>query len=798
MSMSSIRTPKRSTRGKCSPRRALAALSLEHLETRQLMAVDTLFIGVTAPQGVSQIQNLVTFDSNAPTAFTTVGPLTGVPSGSVIEALSRSPVSNTTYGFAVDTVSLAGQVYRIDTKTAVATPLSVPYGNYGAAPNGFYADSNGNEQAYSGTYDVTYNPQGIVIATNDTRGRGAGPIPVTQAVDTHGFPGGLPAWGLTTTQLTETMDGLYFSNGSTLSQPFSSAVGLQIAAPIYPSTAFVTGSILGAGAVSEYDLFNVNLGDGTVTKLATLPTPLYGFTNLVLPDHFTVTGIPSPVAAGTAETITVTLYYNDGTVDTGYTGTVHLTSNDGNAVLGADAMLTNGVGTFDVTLKTAGTDSVTATDTVTASLTGIESNIQVTPAFATRFNIAPVVNMPGSFTVRALDAYGNVATGYPGTVHITSSDPAAGLPPDAMLTNGVGVFHVTLVTPGTHSITATDTMNAEVTGTETGVSTPPMTQGTVSLDSNASGSPDSGELGLAGRVVFVDLNHDGILDSGDPTTTTDANGHFAFPGVAPGSAPVLEATSQDTDNRYVVDQIKTNPDGTVSIGVVPISAVAPVPVVPNPFSMSPNPDANVAYVQSLYHAVLGRTGGDGEAADWIARLNSGMTHRKVSEGFVNSTEHRRNQVDAYYQKFLHRASDSGVIDWVNKLLSGVSEEVVVQGFLDSPEYQAAHQDQSLFVRDLYLDVLSRQGESTGTAAAQASLASGMSRQAVEAYFVDSSEAIGQIVGSFYTAYLHRQPEQGTSNTWGTMLAAPNGSATDVATGMLSSVEFAQNAMNPRS
>ena len=39
---------------------------------------------------------------------------------------------------------------------------------------------------------------------------------------------------------------------------------------------------------------------------------------------------------------------------TGYTGTVHFTSSDGAAVLPANSTLTNGVGTFSVTLKTAG------------------------------------------------------------------------------------------------------------------------------------------------------------------------------------------------------------------------------------------------------------------------------------------------------------------------------------------------------------------------------------------------------------------------------------------------------------
>src|SRR5258708_4689284 len=108
----------------------------------------------------------------------------------------------------------------------------------------------------------------------------------------------------------------------------------------------------------------------------------------------------------------------------------------------------------------------------------------------------------------------------------------------------------------------------------------------VYLDSNANGAHDVGEPSLPGRVVFVDLNHDGRLDPGDPTATTDANGAFTLSGVG-AATPVLEATGQDTSDRYVVDQTQTNANGTVSIGVVPFSPIAPVPVVPSPFSATP-------------------------------------------------------------------------------------------------------------------------------------------------------------------------------------------------------------------
>ena len=73
---------------------------------------------------------------------------------------------------------------------------------------------------------------------------------------------------------------------------------------------------------------------------------------------------PAPRPAR-AFTVTVTAQDPTTTSATGYAGTVHFTSSDGQATLPANTTLTNGTGTFSATLKTAGTQSITATDTVT-------------------------------------------------------------------------------------------------------------------------------------------------------------------------------------------------------------------------------------------------------------------------------------------------------------------------------------------------------------------------------------------------------------------------------------------------
>ena len=187
-------------------------------------------------------------------------------------------------------------------------------------------------------------------------------------------------------------------------------------------------------------------------------------------DSFQVSA-PSTAAAGTAFNVTVTAKDAYGNVATGYTGTIKFTSSDGKAVLPANYTFTSanaGTHTFSVTLKTAGSESVTATDTTTGSITGSTSTT-VSAAAASVFVLsAPSTAKAGTafnVTLTVEDAYGNVVTNFTGTVEFTSTDDKAILPADYTFTtanDGVHTFSVTLETVGSESITATDTTTTTV------------------------------------------------------------------------------------------------------------------------------------------------------------------------------------------------------------------------------------------------------------------------------------------------------------------------------------------------
>jgi hypothetical protein len=92
--------------------------------------------------------------------------------------------------------------------------------------------------------------------------------------------------------------------------------------------------------------------------------------------HFSVTA-PVTAAAGTPFSITVLALDATNNVVAGYAGTVHFTSSDAQAVLPADSTLANGTKSLPATLASAGSQTITATDTVTATITGSSGSIEV-------------------------------------------------------------------------------------------------------------------------------------------------------------------------------------------------------------------------------------------------------------------------------------------------------------------------------------------------------------------------------------------------------------------------------------
>jgi hypothetical protein len=206
---------------------------------------------------------------------------------------------------------------------------------------------------------------------------------------------------------------------------------------------------------------------------------LVGRTSTTPPDTIAVSA-PSSATAGKSFTYSVTAKNASGMVDTGFTGTIGFTSTD-SKIQGLPSSYTfttanHGVANFTVTLETAGSQTITET----SASGSVTSTIMVSPATGTDFVISGLssatVGAAESFTVTAEDAYGNVATGYTGTVKFTSSDTAAILPANTPFTSanaGARTFSVTFGTAGTQSLTVTDTAKASFTATQAGIRVSP-------------------------------------------------------------------------------------------------------------------------------------------------------------------------------------------------------------------------------------------------------------------------------------------------------------------------------------
>src|SRR5205807_1018784 len=124
----------------------------------------------------------------------------------------------------------------------------------------------------------------------------------------------------------------------------------------------------------------------TDTAASTVTGSQTGITvNATAASSLIVSGFPSPTTAGVAGTVTVTAQDPYGNTAVTYTGTVQFTSSDARAALPAYyafAATDSGLHRRSAALKTAGSQSLTVTDTSTSTITGSQTGITVNAAAA--------------------------------------------------------------------------------------------------------------------------------------------------------------------------------------------------------------------------------------------------------------------------------------------------------------------------------------------------------------------------------------------------------------------------------
>ncbi len=382
-----------------------------------------------------------------------------------------------------------------------------------------YSTYLGNEN--TGAFGIALDASDNAYVTGWTRSTSFPTVNPIQA--TKGSGGGLkgfPVSNVFVTTLNNSGTGLLFStylggsgNGSS-GDVFGHAIAVNSTGDIY-----VTGKTSAPGE-SQSTSFPTTAGAFDTTpggSFVFMITPVVSFG-----PSFAITG-PTTLTAGTTGTFTLTALNPNGTADTSYSGIVQVTSNDGKAVLPSDLAISDGTGTFNVTLETAGTQSVVATDVNTPSITGDDTGITVTPAAASTLEVSGFpsptnVGLAGTVTITALDPYGNVATGYTGTVTLTNGAAnvtstigsfAFATADGGVLTPGVLTASVALPDAGTsETLTATDTTTPTLTGTQSGITVDPAG---VAASFSVTGFPTTTTAGVAQTITVTALTASGAV-----------------------------------------------------------------------------------------------------------------------------------------------------------------------------------------------------------------------------------------------------------------------------------------------
>jgi hypothetical protein len=321
--------------------------------------------------------------------------------------------------------------------------LDLVAANYGYSVAYFQGNGDGTFQTGVGT-STDHRNFGVITA--DLQGDGI--LDLISAGDTYGWVSTLRGNGNGTFQAAQRIGGgSSFSAGAAdfrgtgktdlvvVDQPGDTLTWLQNAGDgTFPTTqTFPLAS--GPGAKGNGLVVGDFNGDGKPDVAVALTQFNWVSVLLDQPDatQLAVSAADTSVA-GTTLSVTVTAKMPNGSTSTSYTGRVHFTATDGNAVLPLDYTFTTadqGTHTFTVTFKTAGPQSLTVTDAA-LGFTAAKA-VTVTPAAADHllFGQQPSNAVAGqalspAVTVRVLDLFGNLVTSNTSNVTVAlSTNPGA-------------------------------------------------------------------------------------------------------------------------------------------------------------------------------------------------------------------------------------------------------------------------------------------------------------------------------------------------------------------------------------
>jgi hypothetical protein len=143
-------------------------------------------------------------------------------------------------------------------------------------------------------------------------------------------------------------------------------------------------------------------------------------------------------------------------------------------------------------------------------------------------------------------------------------------------------------------------------------------------------------------------------------------------------------------------------------------------------------------------------------------------------GIKSSPEYLGDQVDAAYNRMLHRSADAGGRNaFFNFLESGGTVEQLEALIAGSPEYfqTLGGGTNDGFLDPLYQDGLARAVDASGRATWDQALATGSSRTQVAALIFSSPEHQNDLVNNYYSSFLRRPADRAGLDGWVSQLQA---------------------------
>ncbi len=371
-------------------------------------------------------------------------------SGSLSIAITAAPAI--TFGVAPTATATAGVAYSSALSASGGAGALTYNITSGSLPTGL--SLNTSTGAITGT-PTTVGPATFTAKVQDAYGD----TPATQSYTITVNPGAATHFAVAlTSSSTITAGGTVSFKITALDVDNNTATGYSGTVMFTSSdaqAALPANSTLASG-VGSFSATLKTAGSQTITATDTTNATVTGTSSAVTvnpgPAASLMVAAPATATTNVAFSFTVTAKDSYNNTATGYAGTVHFTSTDGSAVLPSNSGLTNGTGAFSATLKTTGSQTITATDTSNASITGTSGAITVANTVTiTTASINPLdVGQAATQTLTGAGGSGNSAD------YSWSWAAASGssIPPGLSLSTA-GAITGTPTTAGTYTVSVT-------------------------------------------------------------------------------------------------------------------------------------------------------------------------------------------------------------------------------------------------------------------------------------------------------------------------------------------------------